>query len=139
MASYTEEMLLKQKNGENLLLHEVRTAQLESLRTELAGPHPSPIERLLVERVVACWLQVCVADYGAAQRGSHTFVQGDYDQRRQDRAHKRFLSAVRTLATVRRLALPIRVDVSVAGTFETTITASAMAPDRFRLPVSVSN
>ncbi len=47
--------------------------------------------------------------------------QADFHQRRIDRAHGRFLSAVRTLATVRKLALPVlqvniaRRQVTVAG------------------------
>jgi len=41
----------------------------DAMRTELAGPRPSPIERLLVQRVVACWLQVYHADAMAAQAG----------------------------------------------------------------------
>jgi hypothetical protein len=45
--------------------------------------------------------------------------QGDYLQRRQDRANRRVNAAVKSLATVRRLALPIRVDVTVAGSVET--------------------
>jgi hypothetical protein len=35
-----------------------------------------------------------------------TLRQADYHRRRIDAAHSRFLSAVKTLATVRKLALP---------------------------------
>jgi hypothetical protein len=34
-------------------------------------------------------------------------TQGDYHQRRMDRAHRRYLSAIKTLATVRKLAVPV--------------------------------
>jgi hypothetical protein len=40
--------------------------------------------------------------------------QGDYYQRHQDRAHKRYLSAVRALAQVRRLLTPA-VQVNIGG------------------------
>jgi hypothetical protein len=33
--------------------------------------------------------------------------------------HRRYRSAIKTLAVVRKLAMPIRVDVNVAGTLET--------------------
>ncbi|HMC66385.1 MAG TPA: hypothetical protein VKI65_15730 [Gemmataceae bacterium] len=36
--------------------------KLEQLRAELTGPEPSPLEKLLVERVLICWLQVHIAD-----------------------------------------------------------------------------
>jgi hypothetical protein len=51
----------------------------------------------------------------AADVTNGTWAEFDYYQRRQDRAHRRFLSAVKTLATVRRLALPTLVAVSVTG------------------------
>jgi len=51
----------------------------------------------------------------AADATNGTWVEFDYNQRRQDRAHRRFLSAIRTLATVRRLALPTLVAVNVTG------------------------
>jgi hypothetical protein len=42
-----------------------------------------------------------------------TIGQADYQQRRIDRAHRRFLSAVETLARVRKLAVPM-LQVNVA-------------------------
>ena len=48
--------------GEDLVFREALARKLELLRDELAGPEPTPIERLLVERVVACWLHVYDAD-----------------------------------------------------------------------------
>ena len=108
--------------GENLSWKEALARKLELMRAELAGPDPTPLERLLVERVVACWLQVQDADirYGQGQK-DRTIVQGDYQQRRMDHAHKRYLSAIKTLALVRKLALPVlqvniaRKQVNVAG------------------------
>ena len=114
-------------------------AKLEALRADLAGPAPSPTERLLVERVVATWLQMAHADALAAQaeRGSH--ADGEYNQRRQDRAHRRYLSAVKMLAVVRKLALPIRVDVNVGGSIETKSTEQTASTRRRWLPVPTRN
>ena len=86
--------------------------KLRALREELTGPAPSAAERLLVERVVACWLQVAHADT-LATTNDQSIEQAKFNQRRQDRAHRRFLSAVKTLAAVQRLALPIKVDVNL--------------------------
>ncbi len=101
----------------NLMFQEALRGKLEMLRKELAGPDPTPIERLLVGRVVACWLQVQEADLHYARCKSElTLAQGDYHQRRMDRAHRRYLSALRTLAQVRRLALPVLIgQVNIAG------------------------
>jgi hypothetical protein len=93
--------------GKNLMFKEALTRKLELLRAELAGPSPAPVERLLVERVVACWLQVQDADVRYAQARDLSLAWGEHYQRRMDRAHKRYLSALKTLALVRRLALPV--------------------------------
>jgi hypothetical protein len=94
-------------------LKEALPRKLQRLREELAGPNPTPIERLLVERVVACWLQVQDADIRYAQAEDLSRASYDYYQRRMDRCHKRYLSAIKTLATVRKLALPV-LQVNIA-------------------------
>jgi hypothetical protein len=43
-----------------------------------------------------------------------SLAQSEHAQRRIDRAHRRFLSTLKTLATVRRLALPA-LQINVAG------------------------
>jgi hypothetical protein len=61
----------------------------------------------LAERAALCWFSVnqYEASY-SQQRGELSLAQGEAQQRRIDRAHHRFLTAVRTLAQVRKLALP---------------------------------
>jgi hypothetical protein len=139
LAREAERCLVRRAAANNLALREALGTKLDMLRKELAGPSPNPIERLLVDRVVACWLQVYYADAMEAQNHNVTFRQAAYQIQKQDRAHRRFLAAVKTLATVRRLALPIRVDVSVAGTLETK-PAEQPAPTRPGwLPAGINN
>lgn len=56
------------------------------------------------------------ADYQYGSANDITLEHGDYLQRQQDRAQRRYLAAIKCLATVRRLALPIKLDVNVSGT-----------------------
>jgi hypothetical protein len=108
LARRAERALLDAAAGDNLVFKEAVTRKLELLRAELAGPNPTPLERLLVDRIVACWLQVQDADVRAARAlPNATLAGGDYVQRRQDRAHRRYLAAIKTLALVRKLALPV--------------------------------
>ena len=76
---------------------------------DLAGPAPSPLEALLVERVVACWLAVSYyeGNYHQNLRDGMSLTQSMYHQKRITLAHNRYLSAIKTLAQVRRLALPV--------------------------------
>ncbi|MEX1027964.1 MAG: hypothetical protein WD049_08165 [Candidatus Paceibacterota bacterium] len=85
-----ESSISKSLGGEkNLAFREAIKRKLAALREELEGPTPSPTERLLVDRIVACWLQVQEADLRYAQAGNCSFAQADYHLRRQDRAHRR--------------------------------------------------
>ncbi len=77
---------------------------LEAMRGELAGSNPSPLEVLGAERVASCWLQLHFAELIYEQNlGKLILKQDDYYQKRLDRLHKRYLSAMRSLAQVRKL------------------------------------
>jgi hypothetical protein len=100
--------------GSDLALAEALDRKAAALGAELAGPSPTPLEGLLVSRVVACWLQVHYADAAVAQAGAISIRQSDLALKRQARAHKGYLMAIATLATIRRLlpAAPARVGAS---------------------------
>jgi hypothetical protein len=112
--------------GGDLAFREALLRKLELMRAELSGPNPTPVERLLVERVVACWLQVQDADIRCAhaQKERLTPAWADYLQRRMDRSHRRYMSAIRTLALVRRLAVPALL-VNVAQKQQVNVLAEA--------------
>ena len=116
LARQAERSLVEAAAGKDLAFKEALLRKLELLRAELGGPNPAPVERLLVERIVACWLQVQDADVRYAQAKGLSIEWYEYYQRRMDRAHKRYLSALKALALVRKLALPVLVaQVNVGG------------------------
>jgi hypothetical protein len=84
--------------------------ELCELADELAGPSPSPVEQVLAETAATSWfaLRLSEAHYaGSATSGDGmTLAQSEHAQRRIDRAHRRYLSTLKTLAAVRRLAVP---------------------------------
>lgn len=84
--------------------------KLELLRAELLGDNPTPIERMLVERVVACWLQLQEAELRYAQ--DPTITYGD-DQRCLDSITRRFLASVRALLVARKMSVPtVQINVN---------------------------
>jgi hypothetical protein len=114
LARRLERLIVEKAAGKNLLFKEALTRKLELLRAELAGPNPTPVERLLVERVLCCWLQLHDDDLRLHQQEAKlTLAQGEYWHRCRDRAHKRYLSAIKALATVRKLAVPV-LQVNIA-------------------------
>ena len=138
MAEHAEAALLAKVCGDNRVFAECVRRKLETLRLDMSGPSPTPIERLLVERVVACWLHVYQADHQAALNLEKSVGMCEQLARIQDRAQKRYLSAIKTLVVVRRLALPIKLDVSVAGSV-TTKTAERTPTPRRLLPIGSEN
>ena len=98
---------------ESLASKEFLKHQLESMRIEVAGENPSPLERLLAERVVATWLQVQLFEgiYATGMK-SGTLKQDDHRQKRLDRAHRRHLSAIRTLAQIRKMGPAVQINIA---------------------------
>jgi hypothetical protein len=67
---------------------------------------PSVLERLLAERIVLCWLEVHCLDPALSPKTEMPVRHAEFCDRRRDRAHRRYLSALRSLATIRRLLVP---------------------------------
>jgi hypothetical protein len=99
--------LIQTTSGDNLLAQEAYDRKCAALTKELAGPQPSPLERLLVERIVLCWLHLYSAEALYAQhRQEISLRQAAFHQQRLCKAQARYLAAIRTLAQVRRLGVP---------------------------------
>jgi hypothetical protein len=114
LAAMAEQALMDLLCGKDIGMRVALHAKLKALRAEVAGPEPSPVERLLAERVVACWLQVHHADYCSAAARNVPIPERDYHHRRQDRAHARYLAALKALATIRKLLRPALAPLDLA-------------------------
>ena len=114
-AKYTESHHIKMMvKEEDPGLKEVLKAQLAFMREEIAGDNPSPLERLLAERIVLTWLQIQLFEdlYASSMPKSMTFAQGNYKQKMIDQAHRRYLSAIRTLAQIRKLGPAVQINIA---------------------------
>jgi len=71
------------------------------------------LERLLSKRIAVCWLQLQYYEAIYAQNLSKfTITQSEYHQRRIDKAHRRYLSAIRTLAQIRKLGPAVQINIA---------------------------
>ena len=97
---------------------EMLQKEMEEQIQEYAGPTPSPIERTLAETATLSWfaLRLFEAAYVSSSQSEDglTIKQAEFHLRRIDQAHRRLLSSLKTLATVRRLALPA-LQINVAS------------------------
>lgn len=87
-------------------------AYLDKLRADLGGPAPSPLEALLIERIIETRIALTVAEHNSS-RTDIALTQAAYWQKVCDQAHRQHESSIRTLAVVRRLAVPPFVQVNV--------------------------
>ncbi len=113
LARKAQQTLIAKFAGKNLLAKEVLTRKVEALHAELAGPAPTPLERLLVQRVVACWLHLHHLEQLYAEKESMALAHATYFQRSLTAAQKRYLAAIKALAVVRKLAVPV-LQVNIA-------------------------
>jgi hypothetical protein len=92
---------------DDVLSCQMTERRLQLMRRELAGDNPTPLEKLLAQRIALCWFHVNLCEMSLAQKGrEYSIAQATYHQKRLDSAHKRYLSAIKALAQVRKLQLP---------------------------------
>jgi hypothetical protein len=98
----------------DLAARETMEFQLAAMREEIAGDNPSPMERLLAERIVLTWLQIQLFEglYASSMFKGTTLAQGSYYQKRLDHAHRRHLSAIRTLAQIRKMGSAVQINIA---------------------------
>jgi len=91
--------------------------RLEALRSDLAYASASPLERLLIQQVTLCWLNLNAVEYrhSNVMRQSITLTLGIYWEKRLSAAQRRFTRACESLARVRRLSRRIPVQVNIAA------------------------
>ena len=105
VAAHAERAWLDLAAGNDLYLRECVVKFAEDLRARLTRPTASPVEKLLVERAVACWLQMhYVATVEAHAIGAREAPRLlEYRAKRQVRAQKMFQSAMSSLLVVQKL------------------------------------
>jgi len=106
-----QHLLIETAAAGNLLTQYALSGRLDMLREEVAGENPTPLEVLLTERVVACWILVEFFEaVMAAQlsRDNKHRVSMSYLRHMikwQESANRRYLASIRELARVRKLQI----------------------------------
>lgn len=120
------EAFLKMVAGGNKVTLEILLLEAEAKCREVSSPNPSPLETLLVERVVACWFQVMYFDQQFT-RAIETLQDSGRNPAALkpttdllDGAQRRYLAAVKALAQVRRLHVP-NVAIALPGSTQVNI------------------
>ena len=113
LANEAERAIIKRVAGADPLVEEALPLKLKEMRDELCGPHPSALEQLMAERIVACWLQLQHAEIVYARNlDKLSIAQGEYHQRRLDRLHRRYLSSIKSLAQIRKMGSAVQINIA---------------------------
>src|SRR5262245_34372122 len=115
LTGHVEEALLDLAAGTSLLGKEAVRRRLDALRAELSVPAPTPVEKLLIDRVVVTWARCHLADLDELQKARCGSPPGTDAQRRAAGAQARYLAALKQLAVVRKLLKPAPSTLELLG------------------------
>lgn len=111
LARWGQKLVIPTAAGKDPLMEEALVARLDLMRADIAGQDASPLELLLTERIVSCWLLVETLDalvsvqlgphLKAEQRAPMSYLRHVFKW--QESVNSRYLSAIRELARVRKL------------------------------------
>lgn len=142
MAGHAESALLRLATKSSPVATEAVKRQLRDMRERLNATAGTELERLLVTRVSLDWLALQHAQIELADHleGSKTSPASQAAEKRMDRAHARFLTSTKALATVGKLLRrgPSPLDLlRVQGDAQTP--TQARAGRRFEMPAAAVN
>jgi hypothetical protein len=100
--------------GDDLVLRESILRKLDDLKRELAPNQPTATERLLIDRIVANWLQLHHSELAGSQALNKPKLS-EFWARRQSRAERSYLVSLSALTTLRRLLSAVTVPTSTTA------------------------
>jgi len=112
LVAMSEEAWLKRMSEGDLLLSESLRRQVQQLKLDLVGPTPTPLEKLLADRIVAAWLAVHDAEICEASGEPTGGKLAAMRLKRLESANKRFHAAVKSLSVARRLVNGLKIEIT---------------------------
>lgn len=125
---WAEDAAIKKWAHGGRLIQVAAPVKSDALYLKLAGLDATPLERLLADRVVFCWFTLYALEWQVASppEDGRTFRDAEYLDRCVSHADRRFLSAVKTLAVLKRVAAD-GVNLTLSRTESLTVSAGPPA------------
>ena len=118
LALQAEAGLVKLAAGNDLFLAESIMRKQADLKIELAGGDTNPLVKALAERAAICALQVAYFDGLLSGRPGSSVAILEPLRKQLDSANKRYLNAIKMLATVKKLLRPSISPIDIASRLE---------------------
>jgi hypothetical protein len=103
LAKHAQQAMVKLIAGDNKLVSESLLRKAAEMKTELSGPSPSKLEKLAVERIVACWLEMEYLATAYPVAKGETLGQAKFALKQKESSERRFNAAMKSLTTLRAL------------------------------------
>jgi hypothetical protein len=104
--SWVLNLACKRANGTSPEIQSRLRKDVIRFAAELAGPSATPIEAALAKTAALAWHSLRMAEAQYLASDDLMMRQAEYLLRVIDHAHRRYVSAMKTLVAVRRLAVP---------------------------------
>ena len=102
LAQMTKQLWINLITGDDPLIGESIIRQAAAMRAELEGEAPTALDRLLVDQVVASWLEKSFAEIALAAP-DQPLRQARHRVQHAEVAQRKYLAAIKALTTVRTL------------------------------------
>jgi hypothetical protein len=112
LSAQVEGTWIRMATGGHALAAESIRREADRLRCELRGASAPPIEKLLVDQIIACWIQLKHAEVIAGAGGESSLMQERFHDQRLERAQRRYFGALKMLTQIRRVPLSALEPVS---------------------------
>lgn len=108
----TELLWLDRMFPDDVLAKQCCRREVERLKREVAGPSPTPLETLLAGQVAGCWISARHASVTLACSQAEGPAVVAWRARYAESSERRLLSAIRTLAQVRKLMTGLKIEIT---------------------------
>jgi hypothetical protein len=103
LAQHAQRAQIDLAAGKDQLLRESLVRRLDELKQDLRRDSDDPLEALMVERIAISWLRAAHADLMVTRTVDVDLRQAKFLQHRANEAQRSLTSAIRELATLRKL------------------------------------
>jgi hypothetical protein len=101
LAAQAEAALIRLISSKSTLLSQSLERKVRQMKADLQGSSSSLLENGIIDRIIASWLQTQFAEIASVEHAGDQ--EANAWQKRLDQTQRRYLSAVTSLATVRKL------------------------------------
>jgi hypothetical protein len=115
MLDHAQDQVIQSMASGYAVIEESTRRGKEELREELSEPTDGPLEQLMIQEVILCWLHhshTVRRMQSVTMEGTYTTKDGTYWEKRVAASQRRYIRAMKSLARVRKLNVSVQINVA---------------------------